>query len=383
MLRIPLLFVVLCLTLALPCLARSSFVYVSNYGDGTISQFRESSNGMLTPLHPPTVKAHILCHSLAAARGRFLYAGSALDWSKRHCLVSQFRIAANGTLHSLSPARVFLPDTPASIAVEPTGRFAYVFNREGTVTQFRIKADGQLLPLSPAVLKVADAGGITPIVGFDKAHHVLYGAYYVAWLENVTSGTFACVIKSNGQLQLSPGSAKSYDSSQAYSISVSPNGRYAYVSESLRDKRLAAQWRDVVAQSRTRPGGSLTPLSPQAVTVETAGKSFVDPSGHFLYLLYEKTNDINATASYCLAYAAIGPNSRLGRFGYQTLQIPAPVPPVQDFSLAFDHAGHFCYFAEGNYLYLFRRQPSGLLSPLRPSRLGAGYGPLGIACIRR
>ena len=377
------LFALLCFLSPSVCRAHGSFVYVTNYGDGTISQFRERPNGTLAPLSPPTVKAHILCHNLAIARGRFLYAVSARDWSRRHCLVSQFNIARDGRLTALSPAQILVPGTPTIIAVEPSGQFAYVFTREGMAVPFRIGIDGRLHPLSLLPVKVADAGGVTPIIGFDNTHNVLYGSYVVAWDDNVTSGTFACFIKSNGQLDRLPGTGNSNNSQQPFSISMSPSGRYAYVVESLRDKRLATQWREVVAQYRTHLGGSLTPLSPRTVTVETAGKSFADPTGHFLYLLYEKTNDINVTASYRLAYARMKRGGVLGKFAYQTLRAPASLPPVQEFSLGFDAAGHFCYFVDGSYVYLFRCQSDGALVPLHLSRIYAGYGPLGIICVRR
>lgn len=377
------LIIVLCLLCPSISRAHGSFVYVTNYGDGTISQFRAKFDGTLTPLRPPTVKAHILCHSLAVARGRFLYAVSSRDWSRRDCLVSQFKIARDGRLTALSPAQILVPGTPASIAVEPAGRFAYVFTREGMAVLFRIGTDGQLrlLPIPP--VKVADAGGVTPIIGFDRRHHVLYGSYNVAWGDNVTSGRFACLIQSSGHIDRLPGIGTSNNSPQPYSITISPSGRYAYVVESQRDKRLATQWREVVAQYRTRSGGSLTLLSPQTVTVETAGKSFADPTGHFLYLLYEKTNDTNVTASYRLAYARLKRGGVLGKFTYQTLRSPALLPPMHEFSLGFEAAGRFCYFVDGDYVYLFRRLSNGSLSPLHSTRIDAGYGPLEVICVQK
>jgi len=207
----------------------------------------------------------------------------------------------------------------------------------------------------------------------------------------VSSGTFSCRIGNDGRLKLLPTVQNNYQSvqltkrwvSSPYSLSITPNGKFAYISESLHDNHLATQWRNVVAQCRTRSDGHLASLSPGIINVESAGKSFVDSMGHFLYLLSEKTNDINLTASYCLAFAHIEPNGRLRKFAYQTLKIPAAQPPIQEFSLAFDHTGYFCYFAEGNYLYLFRRNANGSLSPLRPARINTGYGPLGIACVHR
>ena len=126
-----LLFAALCLLCAAPSLAHGSFVYVTNYGDGTISQFRVKPNGMLTPLNPPSVKAWPRCHSLAVARGHFLYALSSLEFSRRDCLISQFRIGSDGRLTPLSPATVLVPyhgqgGGPFLVSTDPAGRFVYV-----------------------------------------------------------------------------------------------------------------------------------------------------------------------------------------------------------------------------------------------------------------
>ncbi len=90
MFKTPLLLAILCLLCASPSLAHGSFVYVTNYTDGTVSQFRAHPNGTLTPLDPPSVKAWPRCHSLAAGpKGHFLYVLSALEFSRRNCLISQ------------------------------------------------------------------------------------------------------------------------------------------------------------------------------------------------------------------------------------------------------------------------------------------------------
>ncbi len=385
-----LLIATLCLLCAAPSHAHNSFVYVTNYGDGTVSQFRVKPNGTLTPLTPPAVRAHGLAHALAAdPTGRFLYVTSARDWKRRDCVISQFRVAEDGRLTALSPAQVAVPGTPATIAVEPSGRFVYVFNREGTVAQFRIGPDGRLSPLSPQVVKAANAGGVTPIVGFDKAHHILYGSYVVGFGEVTIGGTFALAIGQDGQLRVLPGRQMFRNTSEQtvsppYSLSLTPNGRYAYIPESLHAMHRAAQWRDVVAQYRTRPGGVLTLLSPKTIPVDMTGTSFIDPRGHFLYLVGVKTSELEATARYRLARARIRRDGTLGRFTYQTLNIQAPLPVSEGFySLAFDTSGRFCCFADGNYVYLFRLHNDGSVSPLSPGSIHAGNGPLGIVYVQK
>lgn len=384
----PLLAALFSLLLAAPCLAHGSFVYVTNYGDGTISQFRENANGTLTPLRPAVVKAHVFCHGLAVARGRFLYAVSARDWSKRDCVISQYRIGPQGRLSALTPAQVSIPGTPATVVAEPSGRFVYVFTRQGNAAQFQIKADGRLRPLALPVIGVANAGGVAPVVGFDGPRHVLYGSYIIGMIDTVLGGTFAFTIQQNGQLKPVAHGATFHNGHQhtvspPYSLCLTPDGRYAYVSEGLYDRRLGSQWRDVVAQYRTRSDGGLRPLSPTTVAGRGAKTIVVEPTGRFLYLVYQKTVEISATSFYCLGCAQIRRDGTLGRFTYQALGVPATLPPVQEISLVFDSTGRHCYFAEGNYVYVFRRQANGSLTPLRSARVNAGYGPLGIACVQR
>ena len=376
-----LLLAALCLFCATPGLAHGSFVYVTNYGDGTISQFRENPSGTLSPLSPPTVRAHSLCHSLAVARGRFLYAISAKDWSRRDCVVCQYEITPSGRLRPLSPAEVLCPGTPSALAVGPRGRFLYVFSREGTVLQLRIGARGRLTPLSPAVIPVIQAGGVVPNLSFDVCHSVLYGTYHVAWgAGNVTSGQFACTVKRNGQLHLLPTEATAENAPHPHSVSLSPRGQFAYVAENVPGLP-HTYWHSVIASYRTRPNGGLTPLSPPSMPVESAGKSAVDPAGRFLYLLFETVDDLHATGAYRLARAPIQKEGRLGAFSYQKFARPASLPPVQEFSLAFG-AEHTAYFVEGGYIYLFHVQSGGALTPQRPARIWAGYGPLGIVCVQ-
>ena len=389
MLNLQFVFISFCFLCVSPSLAYGSFVYVTNYSDGTVSQFRANSKGMLTPLNPPSVKAWPRCHSLAAdPKGRFLYVTSARDWKRRDCVISQFQIAPDGRLRPLTPAQVLVPGTPATVVVAPSGRFVYVFNREGTAAQFRIGADGGLSPLPSPIIHAANAGGIVPVIGFDRRRHLLYGSYTVGFLDTVLGGTFAFTIRDDGQLLPLPGSGTFYNTHQQtvsppYSLSLSPNGQYAYLSESLYDKHLPDQWRDVVAQYRTRSNGVLVPLLPKTVAVELAGQSCIDPKGRFLYLLGAQTFEAGGTARYRIGYAGIHRNGVLGQFDYQTLAIPAVLPVSQAVSLTFDPAGRFCCLADGNCVYLFHLYHNGSLSPLRPSKITAGNSPLGINWVHR
>jgi len=328
----------LCLLCASPGLAHGSFVYVTNYGDGTVSQFRVRHDGTLTPLDPPAVRAHGLAHGLAAdPTGRFLYALSARDFRRRDCVVSQFRVAPDGRLAALFPPRVLVPGTPVSIAVESSGRFAFAFSRQGSISQFRIEKDGRLSLLSVSSPTAMGSGSGRLVLGFDNPRHVLSESYTAGMLEVVFGGTSAFTIRGDGRPRPIPDTRTYHTTYQRTvsppdSISLPPSGRYAYVPESLAGKQKSDPWRDVVAQYRTRPDGVLAPLSPRTVAAEAAGTRtdtrLIDPQGRFLYLVGSRASGTKAMARYCLAHARVHGDGTLGRFTYRTLNIQCPcVPP--------------------------------------------------------
>jgi 6-phosphogluconolactonase (cycloisomerase 2 family) len=175
-------FKTLCLLIALcllyPSISRAdgSFVYVTNYGDGTISQFRAGPNGTLTPLSPPTIKAYPRCHSMATdPQGRFLYVLSGLAFSRHNCLVSEFKIGFDGELLPLSSPAMSTPQNmaaPDRIIVEPRGHYLYILDHSGLFAQYRIKKDGTLLPLSPLISDIRAHGNLHFSLAYDQLHSV-------------------------------------------------------------------------------------------------------------------------------------------------------------------------------------------------------------------
>lgn len=74
----------------------------------------------------------------------------------------------------MSPATVAAGTYPASVTVDPSGRFAYAANNGGTdVSQYAIGADGALMPMTPAAV----SAGASPIsVAIDSSDQFAYGA---------------------------------------------------------------------------------------------------------------------------------------------------------------------------------------------------------------
>jgi trimeric autotransporter adhesin len=138
------------------------FVYVANSNTNasgnSISQYTIGLNGQLTPMTPPTVPTGTEPWSITIdAAGLNAYVPNRNN--KQPGTVSHYTIdATTGALTLAVPvAPATNPTTagtgPTSLAIDPSGGFAYVTNRDSglpsTVSQFSIAANGDLTPLTP------------------------------------------------------------------------------------------------------------------------------------------------------------------------------------------------------------------------------------------
>ncbi len=131
------------------------FAYVTD--DHTVNEeySTDGADGHLTALSPATVAAGNAPQLLGVdPSGRYVYA---VDQAA--CAISQYALGSSGALGALAPATVAAGNCPANdfvafVAVDPSGRFAYVPDQgaaSDAVLQYRIGAGGALSPLSPAM----------------------------------------------------------------------------------------------------------------------------------------------------------------------------------------------------------------------------------------
>jgi 6-phosphogluconolactonase (cycloisomerase 2 family) len=149
------------------------FVYVVNSntnGNGnSISQYTIGANGQLTPMSPPTVPTGTEPWSITIdAAGRNAYVPNRNN--RNVGTVTHFTIDA--TTGALTLAVAVAPATnpvtagtgPTSLAIDPSGNFAYVTNRDPptatphTISQYSIAANGDLTPVTPSTA----AAGVQP-----------------------------------------------------------------------------------------------------------------------------------------------------------------------------------------------------------------------------
>ena len=127
-----------------------TYVYVANFGDNDVSQYRINADGSLTAI-TTAVPAGSGPYSITVdPSGKYAYVANS-DSND----ISQYRINADGSLTAITTA-VPAGSSPWSITVDPSDKYAYVANHDSNdVSQYNITADGSLFsmptPTAPAL----------------------------------------------------------------------------------------------------------------------------------------------------------------------------------------------------------------------------------------
>jgi len=307
------------------------FAYVANEGlfsdffptPGNVSMYTiDATTGALTAIAPGTIAAGLHSRSVAVdVSGKFAYVANEDSGN-----VSMYTInAATGALTALAPGTIAADAAaagPTSVAVDPSGKFAYVANGGdglagffGSVSMYTVNATtGALSSLG----KVA-AGLFPNAVAVDP------------------SGRFAYV--ANGDLFRGTGSVSMYTinattgaltsigtivtaGAGASSVAVDPSGKFAYVTHEFSD--------NVSMFTINAATGALTSIGMIAAGI-TPGSVAVDPSGRFAYAANSGSNDV----SMYTINATTGALTSIGTAA-------AGIIPA---SVAVDPSGKFAYVA--------------------------------------
>ena len=129
------------------------YVYVANADGKSVSQYTIGADGTLSPMTPASAATSgtngNAYHMTVHPSGAYLYVTGYFD-----NVVFQYAIGANGALSPLSPASVATDIYPGGIAVDPSGKFAYVVNANvaAAISLYTVGADGVLTPMTPATM---------------------------------------------------------------------------------------------------------------------------------------------------------------------------------------------------------------------------------------
>jgi DNA-binding beta-propeller fold protein YncE len=193
------------------------FVYVANLLSGNVSQYDAASGG-LSPLSPAMVAAGNRPFWVAVTPdGQNVYVTNSGDGT-----VSQYSVGAGGVLSAKSPATIAAGSNPGGVAVSPDGHNVYVANLGtarggGSVSQYSVGAGGVLSAKSPAA--VLGGGNWVGVAVSPDGTSVYVTSLLNAFVEQLLVGADG-TLSPNSEVTAGSGSS---------GVVVSPDGASVYV----------------------------------------------------------------------------------------------------------------------------------------------------------
>jgi 6-phosphogluconolactonase (cycloisomerase 2 family) len=350
--------------LAITFVATSShaqFVYVANSGDGTVSGYTVDSNtGALAPINgsPFTSGSGQSSAPVSVAvdpSGKFAYVANEFDGT-----VSGYTIdPTTGALNAIGS--VMAGTDPIFVAVDPSGKFAYVANLgDGTISGYAINQSSGVLT---AISLPVTAGKFPNSVAVDPSGKFAYVA-------NEGDGTV-----SGYTIDPTTGALAAMGSFMAgtnpASVAVDPSGKFAYVAN-LGDVGTSSGG-SVSGYTIDPTTGALTAIGPFMAGIKPVSVA-VDPSGKFAYVA-NFVSDPMSVSGFTINHAS----------GVLTPITGSPFAGgAEPASVAVDPTGKFAYVANFNSAPstvsgFTIDQVSGALTPVTNSPFPAGFAPVSVA----
>ena len=306
-------------------------LYVSNYGDGTLSAFDVASDGVLSPVGGPLSATPHPVFSAPTPNGRYLYVANDIANESDPGSVSGFAIDKDtGTLAPVPGSPVPASDTgPFGVSMAPDGKFVYVSNtgnspsQDGSVSAYRIDdGTGAITEIkdSPYTVGIA-AGGIAMTPDGKRL--------YVANGESATISGFKRDADS-GALTPIPGSPFAAGTGEPAGVAITPDGRHLYTATSSESFPEDNKVRGFTIDPDS---GALAPTSSGPYDAG-AGPQYVAITGDgaHLYVTNNGSDDVNGYA----IDASSGALTELGNSpfasGMHPLGITIPHEPSNEFS---------------------------------------------------
>jgi len=250
------------------------YVYVANWASSTVAQYRIQSDGSLSSIGTGTVQVGLFPNSVTMNHAN-TYAYVA---SLGNNTISQFQIGLDGQLIPLATPTIASGAAPAAVVVHPNDHFAYVGNYganaeeppagPGTISQYAIAADGSLSPIGTG--SVASGQGPNSLT-INHAGTFLYAANHG---DGTTVGTVErFLINNDGSLTSLGTTDVGY---RPVSITIDPSDKFLYV---------ANKTDGTISQfTINATTGALTAMTPATVAAGGATSAVaIDPTGQTLY----------------------------------------------------------------------------------------------------
>ncbi|MGB8909626.1 MAG: beta-propeller fold lactonase family protein [Candidatus Cybelea sp.] len=255
---------------------KGDFVYVSNAGDDTVSAYKiNATSGALTPVAGSPFGAGSEPGAMAVdPNGKFAYVANAGSQN-----VSAYTIStSSGALTQVAGSPFSVGSGPDGVAVDPTGKFAYVANLSsngpGTVSAFKIdETTGQLTQVAGSPFSAGSGPEGVAVDPTGKFAYVANGFGGSGGNGNVSAYT---IDATTGALKPAKGSPFEAGYTPT-AVAIDPNGRFAYVGNDSSG--------NVSAFTINAKSGALKPVAGSPFKAGTYPTSVaVDPKGKFAYV---------------------------------------------------------------------------------------------------
>lgn len=249
------------------------YAYVANSGSNNISQYTIGADGALKPMATRTVDAGTNPYSVTVdPSGMHAYAANSGSND-----ISQYSIGNDGALKPMAKATVAAGTNPYSVTIDRLGRHAYVANAgSNDISQYSIEEDGALTAVSTVRLP---AGSAPYSIAIAVTPSVTPSGTYYAYVANSGSTTVSQFTIDSGSWK--PMTPPTVDvGATPYSVTVDPDGKYAYVANSGNGGRVS----QYTISTDIGSEGALIPMNTATVSAGATPRSVtVDSSGQYVY----------------------------------------------------------------------------------------------------
>jgi len=353
-----------------------AYAYATNIGDDTVSEYSIGTDGTLTLLNTVetpqgTVATGQRPFSVAITpTGGYAYVANSSGTSNTGS-ISAFSVAADGSLIALTGSPVASGPNPNSVTIDPSGTHLYATNLSYTASQGGGPGSISQYTIDPATGALTPIAGADPVTGVAPASLAINPLGTFAYVANDTDGTVSEYSIDPNTGGLVPLSTPTIPAGTAANYAlVDPSGRFLYV---------ANQYSDNLSEYSIDPTtGLLTSIGTTANDANALQPRFIaiDTTGTYVYTANYGSNSVS---EYTITQS--GPNA-----GVLTLVADVTTGPTTDPNgVTIDPTGKYLYAADrqAGTLSEFSIGVGGALTPLivppnTTNTVAAGTGPTSI-----
>ena len=273
--------------------------------------------------------------------------------------VSQYTIESDGSLTAMTTPTVATGTQPASVTVDPTAKYAYVANsNSGDVSAYEIDpgtgALAQILCVGGAPACSGDnfAAGATP-----RSVTVDPSGKYVYVANQVTNDISQFTIEADGSLTaMTPATVAA--GTEPWFVTVDPTGKYVYVANS--GTTTVAQYSIGATGGLAAIGSDIAGASPRSAAVH--------PSGIYAYVANSGSDDV---AQFTIKVDGT----------FEAMVVPKVEAGDEPFAIIVDPSGRYVYVANqgSDSISQFAVFVGGRLVPIAPASVATQSGPISLA----